>query len=339
MVTRWLFLLGALLLGIGFGVANYWPDLKRLNQPVDTNLQVKSVSSPSSEVDPKVLKQTPDLDRLLALNIPRPGASPEIWRAFFEELQLIPSGRFRGFSATHPLMALFAYTAKHQPELFYAKMSQSTGIKSMVSVLISRGLLLDWYQQVEQPQRWLLASPEAVKGLARKLGISQAKRLTAEAFLTVKEPQLTVNLYILRFAADAMNPTELAQVIDRLLRGEFKYDPRQVKGLIDLPAIGKTELVQLIKRAAYPSRSMSSYMATALRLGDTEYVNTLALDVEYNAKQPNNFYCSGCALALYTDGLIGRDLAAAARAGQVAAQLDSGATESSPVRRRAEQSQ
>ena len=293
-------------LGGVVGAIQCWPELT-------TKREQSGISSLNTVVDEKVLAATPNLDQILAIHIPKPSDDIAVWKTFLTNLESIELGKREStWDRTSSLMAFYAYVAKHKPEIFYQRMSKSMRSRSLISDLIRLRLLPQWHTQVENSERWLLADTNFVKSAVIEYGIDNAKRMTANAFLLPQQSPINVALNNLRFASQAMTTLELEQVVQRLLRGDFKYDPREVELLMDLPSISQKELVQLIRGEAYPSKSMSSYMATATRLGATDYVKTLARDAGTNAGQPTNFYCSGCALSLYTEGLIGQPLVTAA---------------------------
>jgi len=259
--------------------------------------------------DEQVQKNLADLTAILNIQIPQPNSPMQDWEKFWINIEAIDIGNHDSpMSNTSPLLSLYTYIAKYEPAIFYKRMAYLVNSYHFIDNLMDVGLLSDWYDQVKDPHPWVLVSRGAIKVLISKYGIKTAKELAAKGFLLAKPNRYKVNLYNLRFAIDAMSKAERTLIIDRLLQGKFQYDPRGVKALIGLNGISELQLVQLIKAQAYPQKSMSSYMTTALKLNDPEYVLEMAKDAASNSSQPANFYCSGCALSLYTDGLIGDEL-------------------------------
>ena len=300
-------LIFSLIIGLVLGFAQYWSEITNKHEIVNTQ---KS----NSTVDEKTVATTANLEQILALEVPKPSDKVEIWQEFLISLEGIQLPKHtRPKSNISPLLAFYVYVAKYQPEIFYQQMDQSGMNESFISNLLRLGLLPDWYNQIENPERWFLLSRNAIKSYAVKEGLQNAKATTAKAFLSEQPRSVYVDLTNLRFASSEMSNSEMTSVIRRLLKGYFKYDPRKVESLIGLPQISNSELVRLIKNNAYSSKSMSSYMTTAVRLGDEEYIYTMANDAENNAKQPTNFYCSACGLSLYSDGMIGQPLIDAAK--------------------------
>ena len=289
-------------LGTALGLSQYWSEITQVTGR-------KNPPQTTTTIDAKVLQTMPNLDQIMALDIPKPGESPEVWEEFLISLEGLQLGeRQYAWSHTSPLQAFYAYTAKHQPETIYKRMSDHATGYSLINNLLQLGFLPDWYTQVNNVDEWLLSNRGAVKSVAAQEGIAKAQQMTANAFLSAPSRNIRVDLVHLRFASHALSDSQLDSVLQRLLNGDFKYDPRRVESLIGLRNIKDSVLVQLIKNQAYSSKSMSSYMTTATRLGDKEYVYTLARDVATNDGQPTNFYCSACALSLHTDGLIGNPL-------------------------------
>ena len=196
-------------------------------------------------------------------------------------------------------------------------MSISTTQESLVSELLRLNLLKNWYSEVSRPDRWLLISEQAVASVSVNYGLENAKKFTSDAFLYGENLDKRVSLTNLRFASTVMTEPEFRAVLHRLESGDFTYDPRSVISLADISFVDKNLLINLIKKKAYSSKSMSSFMTDAASLGDTEYIYVMAKDVANNASQPSNFYCSACALSLYTDGIIGEHLVAAAISNEI----------------------
>lgn len=148
----------------------------------------------------------------------------------------------------------------------------------------------------------------AVISLASATGDKVARREVGKALIKLTSQNSKVNLNLVAYAYPGLTNQERDEIKDALLNGSLTYDPRSVASLTRLDWFSREELVSLIKKTAYPSRSMSSYMETALSLGDKSYLPPLLDDLKTNSKQPTNFYCSACYLAMHSEGLLGESL-------------------------------
>lgn len=299
----------SLLLGVWFGAYPYWPDIYAHSaSPAYTG------AWEAGKIDNEILKNTPNIEQLLAVQPPSVDASAQAWTAFLNSLNSIKLGeRFGNSGSTSPLLVWYAYVAKHHPESIYQAINGGNFDASKLNHLLMMGFLQDWDTHVEDKGQLLLANDQALLRFALSKGEQIARRATADTFFNMakdpyrKEPR-KINLENLRFAMGAMTAEEKTRAINALGQSYFQFDPRDVRQLLLVPGLNREELLSLIQQTAYPSKSMSSYMTTGALLGDIQYVHTLANDVRHNASQPTNFYCSACALALATDGLIGQPL-------------------------------
>jgi hypothetical protein len=139
-----------------------------------------------------------------------------------------------------------------------------------------------------------------------------------DAFFARSDLRIQLKLECLRFALPAMTDDEVERFIPHLRNSLYRPDPRRFRGMLqsDRFAGREGELLSLIVEYAYSSRSMSSYLVDGALLGNSHYVHELLSDLSDNAKQPTNFYCAACGLALATDGVIGSALLQAIGNGQ-----------------------
>lgn len=298
-----------ILLGTVTGAMPYWDDIRQEAFPAS-----KSTAWDLGAVDEQVMNDTADIERLLALTPPSDGASEEAWQNFLAQLNQVDTGkRYSNGGVTTPLLAWYAYIAKHRPEVLYKNLNSAEFDTAKFNHLLQMGMLGDWHKQVEKVDELLLGSHQALLSYALANGKQQAQRRVVEALFRIEKdtdtiPPLQLELENIRFAAEVMNAQQRQQLLDTLLRGPFKIDPRGVRRLALLDDTDTEQLRALIKKFQYPHKSMSSYMITAAQLGEADYVGVMARDVGDNASQPTNFYCSACGLALATDGLIGQPL-------------------------------
>lgn len=308
------FSLAGVLAGALFGAAPYWTDIKREVTP-----DRSPVSWEQGEIDREVMADTASLAQLLELSPPADNAPDEKWNAFLVELrQTDIGGRNRHNGVNNPLLPWYAYIARHRPEVLYRNLGTREFDTSKFDHLLKMGMLGDWHLHVSRPDELLIGNSSALQALARTHGTDTAREKVIEAFFRLaRQPEGTYQLRPenLRFAAPALSPAQRRILLDTLLTGPFRLDPREVRRLALLDEMDPHKLRALIRKFSYPEKSMSSYMITAAQLGEKEYVGILAADAPDNAKQPTNFYCSVCGLALASDGLIGEPLAEAVSEG------------------------
>lgn len=299
----------SILLGVWFGAFPYWPDISAHSvSPTYTG------TWEAGEIDNEILKNTPNIEQLLTVQPPSVDASTQAWTTFLNSLNSIKLGeRFGNYGSTSPLLVWYAYVAKHHPASIYQAINGGNFDTTKLNHLLMMGFLQDWDTQVKDRGQLLLANDQALLRFALSEGEQVARRTTMDAFFNVaNDPNnakpRNINLENLRFAMGAMTEEEKIRAIKALGDSRFKFDPRDVRHLLLVPGLDREELLPLIQQTAYSSKSMSSYMTTGALLGDIQYVHTLVNDVRDNASQPTNFYCSACALALATEGLIGQPL-------------------------------
>ena len=306
----------ATVIGAVAGLALYWPEIQKNAFP-----DVVSIDWEAGAIDEQVLMDSANYEQMLALNPPRPGAEASEWKSFVAALDQIEMGkRYSNSGVTTPLLGWYAYIAKHHPASIYDLLENGRTSKSLFNHLIQFGFLEGWADNLKNKDQILLNSNEALLDFSISLGEVEAQRYVADVFLSYAENKdnsvtlksIDIDLENIIFAMNAMSESEKLQVLPLLQSGLFKFDPRAVEYLKDVKSMDRDGLLALIKMYAYPSKSMSSYMTTGALLGEKDYVMTMVADVHDNAKQPTNFYCSACGLALATDGLIGQALITAA---------------------------
>ncbi|MGL6161168.1 hypothetical protein [Microbulbifer sp.] len=294
---------------MALGSVPYWEDIKR-----DAFPNRPSAVWELGEIDEQVMKDTASIEQLLALTPPGNGAPGREWQNFLAQLNQVDTGeRYSNGGATTPLLPWYAYIAKHNPQALYKNLNSGDFDSSKFNHLLQMGMLGDWYQYVESIDKLLLGSEQALLSYALARGGEEARRKVTEAFFNIARDSdrthpLSLELENIRFAAPAMNPQERQILLDSLLQGPFKIDPRSVRRLTLLEDMNREKLRALIEKFQYSHKSMSSYMTTAALLGEAKYISVMAGDARDNDGQPTNFYCSVCGLALAADGLIGEPL-------------------------------
>ena len=311
----------ATVVGAMGGLALYLPEIQKNAFPDSDNVKWEA-----GTINEQVLKDTANIDHIMALKPPRPDAPDSEWKSFIAALNQVAMGkRYPNSGVTTPLLGWYAYIAKHHPASIYELLENHRTSYSLFNHLLQFGLLKDWADNMKNRDQILRRSNEALLAFSISRGEAEAQRDVAAAFFSYAENQnnsdsdsqhnpnpLDINLKNIIFAMNAMSETEKQQVLPLLQSGLFKFDPRAVEHLTHLENMDRDSLLSLIRMYAYPSKSMSSYMTTGALLGAKDYVTSMVADVHDNAKQPTNFYCSACGLALATEGLIGQALIKAA---------------------------
>jgi hypothetical protein len=304
----------SLLVGVLAGSYQYLPDIKKLAFG-NNNLVWED-----APLDAKALASTPPLEGILNLKIPTNSDSLEQWSRYLDELdQLEKSHNLFGSAHTTKLGSLYAQIALEKPLVIYQRInSKSFNIRKAAN-LLEAGLLTDWYAHVDNPDELLLKHVAFTLSYVANEGAENAKKKIAQAFLAMSDAARSqeINLETIAYAYPAMSSQQQKNIIPLLKSPLFKYDPRDVIKLRYLNVFKQEELIALIKDRAYSNKSMSSYMGHATLLGDISYIKTYVNDAHDNAKQPTNFYCSACTLAISTEGLIGQPLLHAVSQGRL----------------------
>lgn len=308
----------ALFVGGIFGFIQYWPDV---HQKAFTKLDESGWSN--APVDQQVLGDSANIEQILALEPPEPGAPAEEWMAFVGALESVEMGDRHGNSGvTTPLLVFYAYIAKHHPETIYKLLPTYRLDDRKFGHLVKMGFLPDWPENVADSGERLLESNSALIKTALVEGEDHARETIKEAFFRVAEeskgarkPELSLSA--LRYGMVAMSAEERRRVLDILLDERFDIDPRGVEALVSFGELDPDRLLSLIRLYAYDQKSMSSYMLLGARLGETDYIRAMLPDLPDNAKEPTNFYCALCGIVIHTDGMVGPPLVEAARKGAV----------------------
>ena len=257
-----------------------------------------------------------DVDALLALQVPGPDASDEVFYAFERNLQSIKMGRrYSNSDFTSPLLGWYVYIAKYSPETIYRLYNEGNLGNRKVTHLIDFGFLDDWFQYIKNSNGLILGQRSSLLSIALLHGDEYAKRIYIEAFFdgTDKNPNRHVKNSNLLYAVDHMTVEERSNAKKMFLSGQRKIDPREVLSLYQselFPLTSKEALaiIDINKYNENGTRMMSSYFSDAAGLGNEYYFKLLMADLADNDNQPNNFYCAACGVALYGEGLIGEPL-------------------------------
>jgi hypothetical protein len=253
---------------------------------------------------------------------PKAGAPLEQWIAFAHQVKNTNTGsQHHNRDYTTPLLPWYVYIARQSPEAIYTLYQDRSINSRIIGHLIQFGLLPNWYEELEGAQQLLLREEVALIHLAVHRG-SEFARAELISLIRENEGRLSsVEAAPLRFALSGMQDHEVDQLLTRMSRGEIRIDPRSLRGLMQEPRLKgrESEMLAILHQqegGRSSSRSMSSYFLHGAELGDADYVQELITDVHDNDQQPTNFYCAACALALVTDGLMGRELVEAAKQGR-----------------------
>ena len=304
----------SLLIGVVAGSYQYLPDINKLAFGND------SIVWEDQSIDEKALANTPPLEGIINLVVPSKNASLEEWSRYLDVLdRLEASHKLYGSSNSSKLGALYAQIALEKPVVIYQRMNNKSFDLRKVENLLAAGLLPDWYDHVSNLDELLFKNVAFTLSYVASHGSVNAQKRIAQAFFTLSEAARPkdISLEVVAYAYPSMTAQQKSNVMPLLKSPKFKYDPRDVSKLLYLNAFNKSDLIDLIKDQAYSNKSMSSYMSDATLLGDISYIKTFVNDAADNDKQPTNFYCSACTLAISTEGLIGEPLLQAVSQGRL----------------------
>lgn len=325
LTRKWFQVLSVFLLGVMLGVWQFIPA-----GAVDTkNPQQLSFKVTNSEFNQKAFTSTGNIESLLNLKAPEKSASVSEWYQFalsFDDLDL--GKRTRNSGQTTPMLAWYAYVAKHKPEALYKLYNQGKLDGTKFEHLLRFGYLKYWDESINDVDKVVLDNRQAVLTMAYSKGKEQARKRVAQAFFKLstnqmgKSRRIHLDIEILLFALKGMTDDEKERVLPILKSGVFTIDPREFYHLKIAKGFSDEELVSLIDQYAksgssYSQRMMSGYMMDGAVLGNDDYIKSMTRDLEDNAKQPTNFYCAACGLALSSDGLLGYPLINASKKGKV----------------------
>lgn len=316
----------ALALGIAIGVYPFIGELLPKNAP-EQHSQRWETYDYDQEKYQKALEASASFDTLLEITPPADNAPIEKWLAFMQQLDSTPlSKRHDNGGATTPLMAWYAYVAKHKPEALIQGFGEFGFHQSKLDVLIRYGLLANWDDYVGEPDNILLESRAALAAYTYRYGFSQAQTRYKQALFKKLQHmdvhRQRIDLANIPFIADSLSDNEVEKLSELLLNRPIIIDPRDIKLLTATGRFQRSDLLSLMRRHAYSQKMMSSYKLHGAQLGASEYIEDVIPDLTSNAKQPTNFYCSACVLAVLTDGLIGTPLLTAYNQGRVTVEPD-----------------
>lgn len=311
-----LMLILAALVGALSGGYQYLPDLNERMLPL-AHLADKGSppEPPETPATQRVIEDSADIDALLALSPPAKTAPLAQWMAFLHELHTLPMPRYARNLPSNPLLAWYAYVAKYQPEAIYASYDlygRGAVNGRVLEHLVKTGFVQNWFDHLSDPQAVMLYKNYATYSHALEHEPEQARRRIADYWLAeLAKPDTTVptfDLDQLSYAMHAMTDTEIRTLVPLMLENKAGVDPRDIPQLVHEGYFTREDLLALMRKNAYPSKSMSAFVTTAVQLGADEYIESLLQDLPTNDRQPLHFYCAPCALALTSDGLIAEAL-------------------------------
>ena len=266
------------------------------------------------------------IEQLLALSPPDPETGKDSdWYKFAMQLRNVSLPRRHSRIVTSPLLIWYVYIAKYSPDTIYTLFNDRQLDFDTFSHLVQFGFLEDWWKHVHFFESLLLYREKALMSLAISIGEAEAKQYYIRAFFDKLNKSSTrisqknsmnysseIRINNLLFAYPDMTALQKQQAKAALMNRVFAIDPRHVERLKYASGWNMTdkELLSLIKLNEYREerRMMSSFFTEGAKYGDKKYFEMLLNDAELNDSQPNNFYCSACALAILSDGLVGTTL-------------------------------
>lgn len=334
LTRKWFQLSSVFIFGVFLGVWQYIPEGKIVKQSANISQNKKHLPlQNNSEFDKKAYKNTADIDALLNLRAPDKSASINEWHRFALSLDDIALGkRYSNSRQTTILLSWYAYIAKYKPEALYRLYNQGKLGSSKFEHLLQFGFLKYWDESINDTDKLLLNNRQAVLSLAYSKGAEEVRKRIAQVFFeeankqTIKLRGKHLRIENLLFAIKGMTSEEKSRILPILKRGVFQIDPRQLYRLKLTKLFEDDDIASLIdqyaKTSSYSQRMMSGYMPDGAMLGNEKYIDIMMQDLEDNAKQPTNFYCAACGLALSTDGLVGYPLINAAKKDKVVLSKD-----------------
>ncbi len=329
LTRKWFQLFSVFLVGILLGVWQYIPaGESSAKSPSSTANKLIS----DSEFNEKAFIDTAKIGPLLNLKAPEKSAPVSEWYQFALSFDDMDLGKRTGNSGqTSPMLAWYAYIAKHKPEALYKLYNQGKLGRTKFEHLLRFGYLKYWDESINDVDKVLLHNRQAVLTMAYSKGKAQARKRVEQAFLKLSNDQMGENrrdhltIEILLFAMKGMSDKDKDRVLPILKSGVFIIDPREFYHLKIANRFEDADIVSLIDQTvkngkngnSYRQRMMSGYMMDGALLGNQDYIKSMMRDLEDNAKQPTNFYCAACGLALSTDGLLGYPLINASKKGKL----------------------
>jgi len=328
---KWFQLLASFTIGSLMGVWQYIPSSELVSSDKPSVAKTSIAKILPSKLNKTALKDTAAIEPLLALTAPDKDDSVQDWYDFalsFDDLDL--GKRYGNYGQTTPMLGWYAYIAKYKPQAIYKLYNQGKIGNTKLEHLLQFGYLTYWEEYINDVDKLLLSVNQAVLSMAFEKGSEEARKRVAKAFfrlgnddLATRNPKLRIENLL--FAMKTMTADEKTRTKRILESGTFNIDPRSLYRL-KLSDIYKNDsenknLLSLMEmyagRGSYQQRSMSSYMTDGAILGNQDYVAAMVKDLETNAKQPTNFYCAACGLALSADGLIAYPLINASKKNKV----------------------
>jgi len=254
-------------------------------------------------------KQFPDLRNITSFEFPTRDAPVDEWLDFKLRAEDLNVGkRYGHLDIISPSIGLLSYFAKHQPGEFISIVDRGGISDRTFSHFLKMGYLGEWHKYSNNVNERLLENSEALLSISTDVAdLQPIRRMVADAFFD-NQKRVNLELENLAFAIPSMNDSEVSSVIDNLLDSTYKFDPRRVRQLARLDLFSEEDLLSLVKKTAYKTKSMSSFMTDGALWGERRYIQEMVLDTRTNAEQPTNFYCAVCGLVIVSEGLVATEL-------------------------------
>ena len=274
----------------------------------------------AAAADANVESRLPDLEAILDISIPSANANDAEWLEFHNNVESISrdwTGSKVRFDS--PLMGFLAYLAKHNPRLTMTLVDEGVIDLTAFDLLVQMGLLQNWDELPASPDTVLLSSRIGLLRLGINHGIDHAMRQAADAFLRLSKDdrKAEVSLVNLRFALEAMTDAQRASILQMLESNEISFflgDIRQLKDVYP-----DRDLLALIELKDPGRRQYAYHHIDAALIGNIESIEIILASfrrsIQSGGRDSSIGYCTICALALSSDGLLGQPLVDAALAG------------------------
>jgi hypothetical protein len=280
--------------------------------------------------DESLERSMPNFAGIYSLKIPEPKADIEQWRAFFMDIGRIPREDLVGYKGKkRPMWVFLSYFAKYQPALFIEYVDSGEITISDFDSIVQKGLLQDWYTHSSNVNQIIRNGRMALLRFGVNEGADKANDIAKRAFLEIGGivGEVTINVTNLRFALNTMADDERSRMAEILLNSNVRFDRDKV--LLLNGFYSKSDLLAISENQASKEKSwQNSYEVAEALWGNsaaldsmvTEFTNATLLaagELDKGDRGWQRRYCVPCALAISSDGLVGKPLYEAANSGKL----------------------
>jgi hypothetical protein len=293
-------------------------------------LDESGLAQTQQSYDESLERSMPNFAGIYSLKIPAPQADIRQWHIFFNDIARIPRDDLVGYKGDkRPMWVFLSYLAKHQSALFIEYVDSGDISIPDFDSIVQKGLLQDWYQHSSNVNRIIRNGQMALLRFGVNEGADTAKEIAKKAFLEIDAitREVTIDVTNLRFALNSMTDYERSKMARILLKSNVRFDREKV--LLLNGFYSKANLLAISENQASKEKSWQNNYEVAEALWGssdaldamvTEFTNATLLaagELDKNERGWQRRYCVPCALAISSDGLIGKPLFDAANSGKL----------------------